>query len=155
MIQTTFLTPPPLFFSCTIKLLKFARRPAHKWPLSLPSPASVAFSNADYSALCSIPLRLVRVYKLKLAFGFLFEVGAEQVSPSEIREITLYRADVFFLSSFLSVGRFCARRGRGGRAGEAQSPAARDGEDEDGAGNKNWKFMFILTFKIFNFFLHP
>lgn len=80
----------------------------------------------------------MRVYKLKLAFGFLFEVGAEQVSPRKIREITLYRADVFFFLSFF-LWAASVRAGDVGRAGEARSPAARDGEDEDGAGNKKWK----------------
>lgn len=78
----------------------------------------------------------MRVYKLKWAFGFLFEVGAEQVSPSKIREITLYRADVFFLSSFLSVGRFCARRGRGGRAGELERPGHPRPGEQDAAGKR-------------------
>ena len=52
----------------------------------------------------------MRVYKLKLAFeGFffffwfvLFEVAAEQVPLRKIREITLYRADVFFFFFFFS-----------------------------------------------------
>ncbi len=103
------------------KLLK-CMHAAHKWPPSLRSAASVAFSNAYYSALCSIPLRFARVYKLKLAFVFfffsffLFEVGAEQVPLRKIREITLYRADVFLSLSLplsLSVWAASVRAGDG------------------------------------------
>lgn len=94
-----------------------------------PSPHSAAgatFSAAHYSALCLIPLRLARVYKLKLAirrasFSLLFEVGAEQLPHRKIREITLYRADVFFFPP--SLGRFLCALERLGEAG-------RDGEEE-------------------------
>lgn len=62
----------------------------------------------------------MRVYKLKLAFEVfifffffvLFEVAAEQVPLRKIREITLYRADVFFFFFFApssSLGRSGAR----------------------------------------------
>lgn len=84
----------------------------------------------------------MRVYKLKLAFevfffffGFvLFEVAAEQVPLRKIREITLYRADVFFFffcSLFLSGPLRCALERLG-------HPGTSDGEK---VGNVRFNFQ--------------
>lgn len=67
----------------------------------------------------------------------LFEVGAEQVPLRNIRETTLYRADVFFSpSSSISPSRslslsgpLCARWSRAAEAAEAR-PGGMDGERE-------------------------